>query len=92
MDPRNLCCYHSRHSTIEFGDMGQCWLAPPEVHCHLHSFKHVKLQIAPGERGVGGCSTGPCRLQVNCRGSSRGPVMAFRWANCSFLKELQVVV
>src|SRR4029434_407712 len=31
--------FHSQHSTVVYDEGGQCWGAPPEVHCHLHGFK-----------------------------------------------------
>src|SRR4029434_2476044 len=31
--------FDSQHSIVEYGEGGQCWGAPPEVHCHLHGFK-----------------------------------------------------
>src|SRR4029434_10530669 len=35
--------FHNQHSTVEYGEGGQCWGAPPEVHCHLRGFKCVQL-------------------------------------------------
>src|SRR4029434_5908430 len=48
--------FHSQHSTVVYDEGGQCWGAPPEVHCHLHGFERVQLQVvatAPQAR----CST-----------------------------------
>ncbi len=36
---------HCSHRAVHDGEWGECRGAPSEVHYHLHSFEHVKLQV-----------------------------------------------
>ena len=52
VDPRNLKDSTANTVLLSMVRGGQCWGAPPEVHCHLHGFKipaaKLYVQIAAG--------------------------------------------
>src|SRR4029434_5474336 len=59
--------FHSQHSTVEYGDGGQCWGAPPKVHCHLHGFNAYSV-LGCCDRTTGPAVQLPAYMQTHHHG------------------------